>query len=540
MKRLAVFLALNVLFLCLAPAAAAADTAADTAAGTAALPVTFAVASDLHYNEPDPALTYFTEDPLFGHANRRAALENESGPIIDAFLAEAAADDAVSFVLISGDLADNGKTKPEEHYAVAEKLARFERESGKEVYVINGNHDASLNPGDTSFDDFKAVYADFGYDRAVSRREEDCSYTADPADGVRLIALDSCSKTKSTEDGMTLSKVIWVMREAAKAKREGREPILMMHHNLLDHLPAQRIVSHDFIVRFHSLTALLFSLSGVRVVLTGHEHCSDAAVKAVLPGRRIYDFATTSLTMYPLSYRRFTLSGDTLVYGAPAVSKIDTAAVAAATAGYTPEQLSLMESDLAAYSLGYFKAGVKYRLALGLSDEKLGIAPGEPFYGVAHTAAAGLLSALDTPYAGEKGLAAGAARFGMALPETDAETPWDLITTLAAAHYAGEEPYTPDSPEVRLLLKTAAFILRTVLPDTADASLFAAANRLLSSDQTGLARRFAESAASLAGDADPAGYLAAALLSPLLIEFSYDGDGVPDNAGRVVLQTGLF
>ena len=125
------------------------------AAGDGAL--CFAVASDLHYNPADAALERTVDDPLYFYVNRRCAMENESGFILDEFLRQCAENEAVRFVLISGDLADDGKVRPEDHRAVAEKLAAFERESGKEVYVINGNHDASLNPGDTSFDDFKEI-----------------------------------------------------------------------------------------------------------------------------------------------------------------------------------------------------------------------------------------------------------------------------------------------------------------------------------------------------------------------------------------------
>ena len=45
--------------------------------------VSFAVASDLHYNVPEEELSWYSEDPIFGYANRRAAMENESGFIID-------------------------------------------------------------------------------------------------------------------------------------------------------------------------------------------------------------------------------------------------------------------------------------------------------------------------------------------------------------------------------------------------------------------------------------------------------------------------
>lgn len=164
--------------------------------------LSFALASDLHYNAPDEELVKTNDDPLVWYANRRCAMENESGFIIDEFLRQCSESDDIDFVLIAGDLADNGRSRPEDHYAVAEKLREFEKKSGKEVYVINGNHDASED-GKTDYTLFKEIYADFGYDHALSARDDDCSYTADLGEKYRLIALDSNHKTKSTEDGMT-------------------------------------------------------------------------------------------------------------------------------------------------------------------------------------------------------------------------------------------------------------------------------------------------------------------------------------------------
>ncbi len=494
----------------------------------------FAVASDLHYNPADAALEQTNDDPLYFYANRRCAMENESGFILDAFLRQCAGNDAVRYVLISGDLADDGKFRPEDHRAVAEKLAAFERDSGKDVFVINGNHDASMNPGDTSFDDFTKIYADFGYDKALSRGDDDCSYTADLGENYRLIALDSCSRTKSTEDGMTIKKINWVLKAAAQAKKDGRQPVLMMHHNLLDHLPAQRVVSHDFIVRFHFSTAALFADAGIRLALTGHEHCSDARSFTSPAGNTIFDFATTSLSMYPLSYRIFTLTDGLIAYEAPEITSVDTAALSAGTAGYTEEQLRMLQTDCNGFAKGFLKTGIRYRLSLSLSDEKLGIDPSAFYYPPVKTAVGGLLRLLQTPYAGEGGLMQAAARYNMTLPETAYETPWDLATDLAAAHYAGEEPHSPDTPAVRLLLKTAALLLRTDLAGVGDEVFLAAANRLLHrSGDEGIAASLSALCFSVFGGVKPGEYFLAVLLYPLLYEFGFDGDGVSDNAGSV-------
>ena len=68
-----------------------------------------AVASDLHYNQPREKLEGDIDDEVYFYANRRAAMEDESGFIIDEFLSQCAENDDVDYVLIPGDLADNGR-----------------------------------------------------------------------------------------------------------------------------------------------------------------------------------------------------------------------------------------------------------------------------------------------------------------------------------------------------------------------------------------------------------------------------------------------
>ena len=491
--------------------------------------LTFALASDLHYNPPGESLIRLSDHPVYWYANRRAAMEDESGFIIDEFLNQCAEDDSIQYVLLSGDLADNGKGRPEDHEAVAEKLRAFEQRTGKDVFVVNGNHDAGNNCA-TTYDDFKRIYADFGYDKALATVAEDCSYTADLGDKYRLIALDSNDPDKSTEDGMSAKKLDWVRRQTEQAKADGRYPILMMHHNLLDHLPMQRLLSHDFIVRFHRTTAALLADWGVRLVMTGHEHCSDAAVFTSPAGNVIHDLATTSLTMYPLQYRVLTLTDDLIRYEARTVDDIDLAALTAAVDGYTEEQLSRMDAGLNDYAKGFLKQGVKYRLELSLSMEKLGIKESDVYYDLVKTAVDGLTGLMNMPLYGENGAAALAEEYHIAFPETDYETGWDLATELVAHHYAGGEDLTVDSPEVTLLLRLAALLLRTDLANVNDRVFLKAANELLGNDE-GVTARMTKLCASVSGGVKPGEYFLVALLSPLLYEFAFDADGVDDNNG---------
>ena len=495
--------------------------------------LSFAVASDLHYSAPEEELEKTNDDPIFWHATRRCEMENETGLIIDEFLNQCAESDDVEYVLISGDLANRGRSRPEDHLVTAQKLRDFEKKSGKEVYVINGNHDAS-NDQATTLARFKEIYAEFGYDHALTTRADDCSYTADLGEKYRLIALDSNHETKSTEDGMTADRLKWVKEQAELAKEDGRYPIVMMHHNLLDHLPIQRVLSRNFIVKFHFTTAELFADWGIKTVFTGHEHCSDATVYTSALGNKLYDFATTSLAMYPLEYRVVKYNDNEIKYETRSVDKIDYDALTATTKGYTDEQIAAMRADLRAFSKGYLKAGVQYRLELSLSPEKMGIDEGSAYSKPIIYAVDKLISLLRMPLCGENSLQSIAKEYGIVIPDSDYKTGWDLATDLVAWHYSGGEHFDTDSVEVTTLLRAVATILRNDFAGIADDVLLKAANSFLGELGYGpIADSLTKYCISKFGVYTKAEIFLVAVASPILYKFACDNDGVDDNNGVI-------
>lgn len=495
--------------------------------------LSFAVASDLHYSAPEEELEKTNDDPIFWHATRRCEMENETGLIIDEFLNQCAESDDVGYVLISGDLANRGRSRPEDHLVIAQKLRDFEKKSGKEVYVINGNHDAS-NDQATTLARFKEIYAEFGYDHALATRADDCSYTADLGEKYRLIALDSNHETKSTEDGMTADRLKWVKEQAELAKEDGRYPIVMMHHNLLDHLPIQRVLSRNFIVKFHFTTAELFADWGIKTVFTGHEHCSDATVYTSALGNKLYDFATTSLAMYPLEYRVVKYNDNEIKYETRSVDKIDYDALTATTKGYTEEQIAAMKADLRAFSKGYLKAGVQYRLELSLSPEKMGIDEDSAYSKPIIYAVDKLISLLRMPLCGENSLQSIAKEYGIEIPDSDYKTGWDLATDLVAWHYSGGEHFDTDSVEVTTLLRAVATILRNDFAGIADDVLLKAANSFLGELGYGpIADSLTKYCISKFGVYTKAEIFLVAVASPILYKFACDNDGVDDNNGVI-------
>lgn len=523
-KFLSVFLSVVLIFSAVSIGVSAAKPEAD---------LKFAVASDLHYNVPVEELEGEIDDEIYWYANRRAAMEPESSWIIDEFLNQCAENDDVDFVLISGDIADNGKSIAQEHYDMAAKFAAFEEKCGKQIYVTVGNHDAGVNC-ETELADFKEIYADFGYDKALVVSETDCSYTADLGDKYRLIALDSTAPDKSTADGMSAEKIDWVRVQAQQAKKDGRYPIMMMHHNLLDHMPVQSIFSQDFIVKFHYSTADLFANWGIKLVFSGHEHCSDAATYTSTAGNVIYDFATTSLTMYPLQYRTFKLTDETIAYKDETVDKIDTDSLTAYTAGYDENQIALMNAGLNDYAKGFLKAGIKYRLGRSLSMEKMGIAEDAFYYDLVNVAVGGLNKLLNDPLYGEGGIQQLAAEYNIDIPDSRYKNGWDVVTELVAAHYEGEESFDFSTKEVTIFLRLVALLLKDDLATVADEVFFDAANELFAHFGTDSAiTDLTKLATKVFGGVTPAEYFLIAFVSPLVYNFAVDNDGVNDNRGSL-------
>lgn len=494
--------------------------------------VKFAVASDLHYNVPAEELTATNDDEIFWYANRRAAMDNESGFILDEFLKQAAEAD-YDFILIPGDMADDGRWETQEHIDVSAKFKAFEEETGIPVYVVPGNHDYGTGENDNKFEDMVTFYGEFGYNDGIEKRENDFSYTADlPGGDYRLIAVDSCDPSKSTEDGMTSDKVKWVVEQAEKAQADGKYPILMMHHNLLDHMPMQRILSRNFIIRNHTAVANKFANAGIKLVFTGHEHCSDVAVHTSPKGNKIYDFANTSLSMYPLQYRSFTMTEDEITYEAKTIEEIDTETLRSMVSGYTDEMINEMNNGLNAFAKGYLKAGVQYRLARSLTMEQMGIAEDSVFYDLVYTAVNGLTSLLEMPLYGENSVQELAKQYNINIPDSDYENGWDLATEIVSYHYSGEEPFDLYSTEVTILLRMVNLILLDDLSTVNDEVFFGAVNELLGNDSA-LFKDFTKNVANVLGPVSAGQYFLVAVASPILYEFALDTDGVNDNNGTI-------
>lgn len=249
----------------------------------------FAIISDPHIALP----TTIWDNPYRFH------MVEVSIPALEVVLAELAQID-LDFLLLPGDLTQHGE--PENHAWLAERLAQLPYP----VYVVPGNHDvpaaiASLSPDSNrqtiGLSDFPQYYQKFGY--------EDPSrpyYTCEVLPGVRLIGLNSNdfdeTGTQLPYGRLDAAQLQWLAEVLETCQDE--LVLVMVHHNVLEHLPGQ--TSHSMGRRYMLENApdllRLLRQAGVQLLFTGHLHVQDIAQQDGL-----YEVTTGSLVSYPHPYR---------------------------------------------------------------------------------------------------------------------------------------------------------------------------------------------------------------------------------------------
>lgn len=198
----------------------------------------------------------------------------------------------LDFLLIPGDLTQDGE--PDNHAWLQQRLTQLPFP----VYVVPGNHDfkSAIADGNASANaDFPHYYRKFGYDNP-----EQLYYSCEVLPGVRLIGLNS---NQFNDQGQQVGRlddtqIEWLREVLAQAKEE--LVLVMVHHNVVEHLPNQS--HHQMASRYMLENALLLLQllrnSGVDLVFTGHLHVQDIA-----NCEGVYDITSGSLVSYPHPYR---------------------------------------------------------------------------------------------------------------------------------------------------------------------------------------------------------------------------------------------
>ncbi len=395
---------------------------------------------DLVYDES--SLTYtdgMLNKDVFFHATTQGQMNYESVAIFKSMLKEFAASDS-NYLLIAGDLTDGLR---QSHLDTAAMLKAAEEESGKKIFVTVGNHDcyAESDENHISIDEFKQIYADFGFGDALSTLEGTASYTADLSSDYRLLAIDSCIYGK--DDGQFTDELkSWVKEQVSAAEADGKYLVAMMHHSLLPHFYVQPMVKKykDF--------AKLLADSGVKYVFTGHIHANDISSAVTPAGNIVYDVQTGSLITSPNAYREVEFAGDEVTFTAKYITSIDCADL---PNGFTDVQLQMIESDFAAYAEEFFEAGIcrwlnRYVGSAGKLGKTLKLKEGSFAYNALDSLLRNVGRALTMPIY-DDGSTPGiadtveeiAALAGVTVPESDYLMPYQLAARIYGGFFCGKE-----------------------------------------------------------------------------------------------------
>ncbi len=241
----------------------------------------FAIVSDLHIALPHT---------IWNHPSRFHLVE-VSIPAFESALEHLKQLD-LDFLLLPGDLTQHGE--PENHIWLQNRLSQLPFP----VYVVPGNHDVPVLMADEqsiAFADFPHYYRKFGYDNP-----QELYYTSQLLPGVRLIGLNSnFFNDQGQQVGRVDSKQLqWLEEVLAKASDE--LVLVMIHHNVVEHLPDQsrHPMANRYMLENASELLQMLRRYGVRLVFTGHLHVQDVA-----HADGVYDITTGSLVSYPHPYR---------------------------------------------------------------------------------------------------------------------------------------------------------------------------------------------------------------------------------------------
>lgn len=246
--------------------------------------------------------------------------------------------EGANFLLIPGDLTKDGEL--EGHRELAAKLEEWEARTGIPVFVTNGNHDVNNSDASTfvngieeqgektSPEQFREIYKNLGYDEADSFftpadypavKGGMLSYAADLGDAFRLIVVDTniytvdngAKEEEHVTDGTVGPELLkWVVNEAETAKREGKTPFVMQHHNIVPHMEIEEATFFAFVLKDWLRVAETYADAGIHYVYSGHLHSSDTSSHINDNGEMLTDILTPTLSGYPNYFRTVDMTTD--------------------------------------------------------------------------------------------------------------------------------------------------------------------------------------------------------------------------------------
>lgn len=422
----------------------------------------FAILSDTHYVSERMVCNPLESDtPFFSATSRQAVLQ---------------AAEEFDTLLIAGDLTDQGDRYSHEEFI---EFLRTVKAKGTKIYVIFATHDFHHHhsyvrkEGDTkaefteklwdrpfldldkvcwkdyvkpeyknmseaectpqlveacSPEELWDMYREFGRDQAISSDEGSFSYCVDLDEKTRCLMLNDIFRNEEALGDIsatyTPSCFRWIKKEIDRAKTDGKYIFACSHHPFLPTAPIHRLGTSNKNLRSPASGHMLADM-GINLVLTGHTHANNIGFLESPDGNVMCNLMTASTRFYPPTYRRIDLDGlnNRISYETVDVSIPE---------GYGIEEANMREH----YHRDFYKK--YYR-------DYTNVKP--PFNKIV---ASGKVGQYFFPFKKKAGL-------------TDEEynklkdkTIFDFFTDVIFNMVTGDGRFTPDTPEYKLVMATAA------------------------------------------------------------------------------------
>ena len=310
------------------------------------------------------------------------------------------------------------------------------------------------------------------YQRQVPDRKGKIFYTS-------ITSLSHISKRYRVVPNNDITRMDWAVKQIKAAKKQGKKVIMIMHHNLLEHNPFQKLNEKNYVVNTpYSFAGLLADL-GVKLVFSGHTHCNNVKSYTSFLGNTIYDFSMSSLGNFPAEYKYFNVTDSKISYETKKINHIDADKLAEVCKGFSNEALEMMKNNLQAYTWSMSYKEYSEDLRENISPETLGVEESSALYTKLKPVTDTIKEMSDTPIYGKGGIQEQAAAYGLEIPDSEYKTLNDAMTLAMLRCKIGDKRYNLNSNDFTVLIRLLAFTVRKSIAATADSDILSGANEML-------------------------------------------------------------
>ncbi len=382
--------------------------------------------------------------------------------ILRSFFKKILEDKETEYVLITGDLINNGDKVS--HLDFIEEL-KVLTDAGKKVLVTGATHDyAGLGDDENFFrpvyygkdgceerervykTELPVLYHDFGHKYADSIDKESGSYSVLLTEGIRLIAIYDNGNGRS-HCGLFDEGFGWLENEIKKANEKGEWVVPAVHHPVIPPWPIYKsLVEFELFGGYKRLSEMMCE-NGVKLIFTGHTHVHGIKKYEDDKGRFFFDITTSALPSACGRMRKVTFDREegTCSVESMAIDKIDgldTGGLSARDYIYSLNFIGLIEKSLPLMD-------TDWEVFCYNMDRVFSV----PFFRkhpfISKTAIK-TFRKIKMSFIARFGKGAG--------PVTKEDIKylkniyfWDVLVRIASGVFAGNGPYPPETPEYRAM-----------------------------------------------------------------------------------------